>query len=58
MRQRVCETIAARPFGAGRGKSGLHRTRSWVTPRRGDPTEQCHRNQTADGLPGLPGKHR
>ena len=30
-----------------RGRSGLHRTRWWVTPTRGDPRDQCHRKQTA-----------
>ncbi len=30
-----------------RGRSGLHRTRWWVTPTRGDPRDQCHREQTA-----------
>ena len=29
------------------GKSGLRRAGCWVTPRGGNPTDQCHRKQTA-----------
>src|SRR5215467_5725821 len=29
------------------GKSGLHRAGCWLTARGGDPTDQCHRKQTA-----------
>ena len=33
-----------------RGRSGLHRTRWWATPTRGNPRDQCHRKQTATAL--------
>src|SRR2546425_13254224 len=39
-------TVAGRGNAAG-GKSGLHRAGCWVTPRGGNPTDQCHRKQTA-----------
>src|SRR6266446_10766575 len=29
------------------GKSGLRRAGCWLTARGGDPTDQCHREQTA-----------
>ncbi len=29
------------------GKSGLRRAGCWLTARGGDPTDQCHRKQTA-----------
>ena len=29
------------------GKSGLHRAGCWLTARGGNPTDQCHRKQTA-----------
>ena len=29
------------------GKSGLHRAGCWLKARGGDPTDQCHRKQTA-----------
>ena len=38
--------------GICRGRSGLHRTRWWATPTRGDPRDQCHRKQTAPGFGG------
>src|SRR2546428_79510 len=39
-------TVAGRGNAAG-GKSGLHRAGCWVTPRGGNPTDQCHRKETA-----------
>src|SRR5204862_7336415 len=39
-------TVAGRGNVAG-GKSGLRRAGCWVTPRGGNSTDQCHRNQTA-----------
>ena len=33
---------------APRGKSGHHRAGCWVTPRRGNPTEERNREKTAD----------
>src|SRR5213594_2891380 len=39
-------TVAGRGDAAG-GKSGLRRAGCWVTPRGGNPTDQCHRKQTA-----------
>ena len=32
---------------AGRGRSGLHRAGWWPTATRGNPRDQCHREQTA-----------
>src|SRR4029453_18001312 len=47
---RICAregwAIAGRGDAAG-GKSGLHRAGCWVTPRGGNPTDQCHRKKTA-----------
>jgi len=39
-------TVAGRGNAAG-GKSGLRRAGCWVTPRGGNPTDQCHRKETA-----------
>ena len=39
-----------------RGRSGLHRTRWWATPTRGNPRDQCHREQTASSSGGGKGE--
>src|SRR5262249_45261947 len=44
-------TVAGRGDAAG-GKSGLRRAGCWVTPRGGNPTDQCHRKETA--VPSVP----
>lgn len=41
------DRVTNRETGRCRGRSGLHRTRWWVTPTRGNPRDQCHRKQTA-----------
>jgi len=40
------------PLTKGRGKSELQRARCWITSRRGDPTAQCNREQSAPARKG------